>query len=146
MLQYVWTALYNVNFCNAVLQVRREEKGQENSMQTLFIREVGTCAPTVRSFKQALHSPHRERSSCSRSYQRQRLSQNMENRPVPAASIPEGCNRGEICGITSVVPAVSSVERLSAQDDFLGNDPIAVYITLLRYISMPEMLRSCPQV
>lgn len=106
-------ALYNVNFCNAVLQVRREKKGKENSMQTLFTK-VGTLAPTVRSFKQALQSSHRKRSRCSSSYQRQYLSQNMENRPVTATTIPEGCYKGEICGITSVVPAVSGVERLSA--------------------------------
>lgn len=70
----------------------------------------------------------------------------MENGPVTTTTIPEGCNRGETSGITSVAPAVFGVEGLSAQDDFLGNDPIAVHITLLRYISMPEMLRSCPQV
>lgn len=65
-------------------KVRREKKGQENSMQTLFTERIRTLAPTVRSFKEALHSSHSERSSSSRSYQRQCLSQNVENGPVTA--------------------------------------------------------------
>lgn len=90
-----------------------KRKGKKTQCK-LFTEKVGTLAPTVSFFTQALHSPRRERSSCSSSYQRQCLSQNMENRPVPAPAIPEGCKRGAICGITSVVPAVCGVECLSA--------------------------------
>lgn len=39
-------------------KVKRKEKGQENSMQTSFTERITTFAPTVRSFKQALHPSH----------------------------------------------------------------------------------------